>query len=38
MLAKLSLLVEVDMLKLDKSLDADGVPHTPGRVPNWKDQ
>ena len=37
-LAKLRLLVEVDMVKLDKALDADGVPHTPGRVPNWKDQ
>jgi photosystem II stability/assembly factor-like uncharacterized protein len=37
-LAQLRLLVEVDMPKLDKSLDAAGVLHTPGRVPNWKDQ
>jgi hypothetical protein len=37
-LAKLRLLVEVDLVKLDKALDADGVPHTPGRVPTWKDQ
>jgi len=37
-LAKLHQLVEVDMVKLNKALDADGVPHTPGRVPNWKEQ
>ncbi len=37
-LARLRLLVEVDLPKLDKGLDAAGVPHTPGRVPNWKDQ
>ena len=37
-LAQLRLLVEVDLPKLDKSLDAAGVLHTPGRVPNWKDQ
>jgi len=37
-LARLRLIVEVDMPKLDKGLDAAGVPHTPGRVPNWKDQ
>jgi photosystem II stability/assembly factor-like uncharacterized protein len=37
-LAKLHTLVEVDMVKLNKSLDADGVPHTPGRLPNWKEQ
>jgi hypothetical protein len=37
-LAQLRLLVEVEMPKLDKALDAAGVLHTPGRVPNWKDQ
>jgi photosystem II stability/assembly factor-like uncharacterized protein len=37
-LAQLRQLVEVDLPKLDKSLDAAGVLHTPGRVPNWKDQ
>src|ERR1019366_9382414 len=37
-LAQLRMLVEVEMPKLDKSLDAAGVAHTPGRVPNWKDQ
>lgn len=36
--AQLHQLVEVDMVKLDKALDAAGVPHTPGRLPNWKDQ
>jgi hypothetical protein len=30
--------VEVDLPKLDKALDNAGVLHTPGRVPNWKDQ
>jgi len=37
-LARLRLMVEVDMPKLDKGLDAAGVAHTPGRVPNWKEQ
>ncbi len=37
-LAKLHTLVEVDLVKLNKALDADGVPHTPGRLPNWKEQ
>jgi photosystem II stability/assembly factor-like uncharacterized protein len=37
-LAQLHQLVEVDMPKLDKQLDASGVPHTSGRVPNWKEQ
>ena len=36
--AKLRELVEVDLAKFEKQLDAAGVPHTPGRVPNWKDQ
>jgi hypothetical protein len=35
---KLHELVEVDLAKFEKQLDAAGVPHTPGRVPNWKDQ
>ncbi len=38
MLTKLRALVEVDLMKLNKALDADGVPHTPGRLPNWKEQ
>jgi len=37
-LARLRLMVEVDMPKLDKGLDAAGVAHTPGRVPDWKQQ
>lgn len=37
-LAKLHTLVEVDIVKLNKALDADGVPHTPGRLPTWKEQ
>jgi hypothetical protein len=35
---KLHELVEVDLAKFEKQLDAAGVPHTPGRIPNWKDQ
>ncbi len=27
-----------DMAKFEKQLDAAGVPHTPNRVPSWKDQ
>jgi photosystem II stability/assembly factor-like uncharacterized protein len=36
--AKLRQLVDVDLVKLNKALDAAGYPHTPGRLPNWKDQ
>jgi len=37
-LAKLRALVETDLAKLEKALEAAGAPHTPGRIPNWKDQ
>lgn len=36
-LAKLQAL-SADVEKFEKQLDAAGVPHTPNRVPNWKDQ
>jgi photosystem II stability/assembly factor-like uncharacterized protein len=36
-LAKLRALVISDLPRLDRALDAAGVPHTPGRLPNWKD-
>lgn len=36
-LAKLRVIFRQDMPKLEKALDAAGVPHTPGRLPEWKD-
>jgi len=35
-LEKLRTLVEVDLVNLEKALDAAGAPHTPGRIPEWK--
>jgi len=35
-IAKLKTLVEVDLKKLDKEMDAAGVAHTPGRIPELK--
>ena len=37
-LAKLRALVETDLVKLEKALEAAGAPYTPGRLPEWKDQ
>jgi hypothetical protein len=37
-LKKLRALVEVELPKLDKALEAAGAPWTPGRVPVWQDQ
>ncbi|MCL5288857.1 MAG: glycosyl hydrolase, partial [Acidobacteria bacterium] len=37
-LAKLRALVETDLVKLEKALEAAGAPYTPGRLPDWKDQ
>jgi hypothetical protein len=34
-LAKLRTLVEVDLVKLEKDMEAAGAPWTPGRVPEW---
>ncbi|MCI0489165.1 MAG: glycosyl hydrolase, partial [Blastocatellia bacterium] len=36
-LAKLKALIEGDLTKLEKSLEAAGAPWTPGRIPEWKD-
>lgn len=36
LLVRLRALVEHDIPKLQKELDAAGVPHAPGRLPNWK--
>ncbi len=35
-LAKLHTLIDVDLAKLEKEMEAAGVPWTPGRVPNWQ--
>jgi hypothetical protein len=37
-LAKLHLLVEVDLIKLEKDMEAAGAPWTPGRVPEWSEK
>jgi hypothetical protein len=31
-------LIEVDLAKLEKQMEAAGAPWTPGRIPEWKDQ
>ena len=36
-LAKLRTIARTDMPKLERALDAAGVPHTPGRIPEWKE-
>jgi hypothetical protein len=37
-LAQLRQLIEVDLVKLEKQLEAAGAPWTPGRVPEWRNQ
>ena len=37
-LAKLHALVEVDLAKLEKEMEAAGAPWTPGRVPEWQEK
>ena len=37
-LAKLKALTEVDLAKLDKTLETVGAPWTAGRVPVWQDK
>ncbi len=37
-LAKLRSLVEGDLAKLEKGMEAAGAPWTPGRLPEWKDE
>lgn len=37
-LAKLHALVDVDLAKLEKDMDAAGAPWTPGIVPDWSDK
>jgi hypothetical protein len=37
-LGKLHTLVEVDLSKLEKDMEAAGAPWTPGRVPEWSEK
>jgi hypothetical protein len=37
-LARLRTLITVDLRDLERAMDAAGVPWTPGRLPEWKDQ
>jgi hypothetical protein len=37
-LAQLRQLIDVDLARLEKQLEAAGAPWTPGRIPEWKDQ
>ncbi|HET6974415.1 MAG TPA: hypothetical protein VFH96_10350, partial [Pyrinomonadaceae bacterium] len=37
-LAQLRQLIEVDLARLEKQLEAAGAPWTPGRIPDWKNQ
>ena len=37
-LTQLRQLIEVDLLRLEKQLEAAGAPWTPGRIPEWRDQ
>jgi hypothetical protein len=36
-LSSLRSLIEGDLARLEKALEAAGAPHTPGRLPEWKD-
>ena len=36
-LSQLRTLIEVDLVKLEKQLEAAGAPWTPGRIPVWTD-
>jgi photosystem II stability/assembly factor-like uncharacterized protein len=37
-LGQLRQLIEVDLAKLEKQMEAAGAPWTPGRIPEWKDK
>jgi hypothetical protein len=37
-LGQLRQLIEVDLARLEKQLEAAGAPWTPGRIPEWKNQ
>lgn len=37
-LNQLRQLIEGDLARLEKQMEAAGAPRTPGRIPEWKDQ
>ncbi len=37
-LAQLRQLIEIDLARLEKEMEAAGAPWTPGRIPEWRDQ
>ncbi|MCA1616205.1 MAG: glycosyl hydrolase, partial [Acidobacteria bacterium] len=37
-LSTLRSMMEVDLKRLEKAMEEAGAPHTPGRIPEWKDQ
>jgi hypothetical protein len=37
-LTQLRQLIEVDVSRLEKQLEAAGAPWTPGRIPEWRDR
>jgi hypothetical protein len=37
-LTQLRQLIEVDLSRLEKQLEAAGAPWTPGRIPEWRNQ
>jgi photosystem II stability/assembly factor-like uncharacterized protein len=37
-LSTLRTLIEVDLKRLEKAMEEAGAPHTPGRIPEWRDQ
>jgi hypothetical protein len=37
-LAQLRQLIEVDLARLEKEMEAAGAPWTPGRIPEWRNQ
>jgi hypothetical protein len=37
-LGKLRMLIEKDLMNLEKAMEAAGAPWTPGRVPEWRER
>ena len=36
-LGQLRALIEGDLTRLEKAMEAAGAPHTPGRIPEWRE-
>jgi hypothetical protein len=37
-LGKLRMLIEKDLMNLEKAMEAAGAPWTPGRIPEWRER